>query len=136
MRPIATTDGDSAGVERATAEIGSPSPSVPPSDVAARPTPSGAGRMPWSLDRPGEAGATVLVQPSAPPHRPGRTDPPGRTRWRRVVIVVAAIAILAGAANLASPAIGDWGDSLVSVRLGWPNHEDASWRAAAHGQHR
>jgi hypothetical protein len=109
MRPIATTDGDSAGVERATVEIGSLGPSVPPSDVDARPTPSGAGRMPWSLDRPGEAGATVLVQPSAPPHRPDRTDPPGRTRWRRVVIVVAAIAILAGAAYLVSPAIGDWG---------------------------
>jgi hypothetical protein len=72
--------------------------------------------MPWSLDRPGEAGATVLVQPSAPPHRPDRTDPPGRTRWRRVVIVVAAIAILAGAAYLASPAIGDWGGIPWSPR--------------------
>jgi LysM repeat protein len=110
-RQIASTDGDSAGVERATVETGAVGPSVPPSDVDARPTPSGAGRMPWSLDRPGDAGATVLVQPSAPPHRPDRTDPPGRTQWRRVVIVVIAIVVLtmlAGAAYLASPAIGDW----------------------------
>jgi LysM domain len=110
-RPIATTDGDSAGVERATVEIGALGPSVPPSDVDAQPAPSGAGRMPWSLDRPGEAGATVLVQPSAPPHRPDRTDPPQAIRARRAVVVVIAIVVLtmlAGAAYLATPAIGDW----------------------------
>jgi len=78
MRPIATTDGDSAGVERATVEIGSLGPSVPPSDVDARPTPSGAGRMPCrSIDPAKPARPSSCSRPLHPIDPTARIHPDG-----------------------------------------------------------
>jgi LysM domain len=106
--PIATRPGDSPGVKHANVEIGAVGPSGAPGNVDASRTLTGAARMPWSLDRAEEAGTTVSVEPSAPPHRPDGAAPSVKIGWPRVVILVVAIAILAGAAYLASPAIGDW----------------------------
>ena len=62
---------------------------------------------------PGASGV-ALERVGAEAGAPGASGEPGRrpvgrtSRWRGVVAIVIAVAVLAGAAYLASPAIGDW----------------------------
>jgi LysM repeat protein len=106
----------SGGTQGAAASLGAagaPGPLLAADTTVTPDIPSAPERpaMPWTLDRSAGPASRTPVNAPAPPDRPALTDPPKSTRGRRgaaVAIAITALVVLAVAAYLASPAIGDW----------------------------
>jgi cell division septation protein DedD len=61
-----------------------------------------------AIGGPGTPGGPGAIGGPGAPGEPGRQPPARTSRWRRVVAIGLAVAVLAGAAYFASPAIADW----------------------------
>jgi hypothetical protein len=118
--PTETKPGDPVAVDRPTSEIAEAgtlraSRTPGPNDATGTSTPAGSPAtpdrpaMPWTLDR---LARPVVPGPIAAPDPTDRPETAGeKMRWRRpliVAIVIAIVVLLAAAAYVASPAIGDW----------------------------